>query len=417
MGLLSAMITWVVGMTSCNDEDNSAPNATLNAPVLVQSEEVIDIPITLAFSWEPVDQATKYLYSLQKTDTQDLLAQGSTDDLNVSFTYSKETDLLYNTSYTFSVQAVNDEKVSETTSTEIMTGNAPIAISMDELTYRSAMLHSVPEDNNMKYQFANIPIEKYTPYASDMEFIETYDFGYYKAYSQMLPVPWYTVMEMLSRTGSYDYHTTILMPDTDYLLYAYGVDFDSDNPDDPVKITTPLIKLPYTTPAWKATSNCTFNIEIAGQELVNLYGETRVNVLANITPSDDAERYYVCFYETALLDRDNLTNFAISAVLNAEQYNGVTDWETTAYAKSGKQTVSGAAQNFYLSPGTSCMVLVFGVDSNGMVTTEVSSIEFESIAANTSTTIKKVASNTLPESTCPTMNEGMNISRLGVDNE
>lgn len=36
----------------------------------------------------------------------------------------------------------------------------------------------------MLYQFAQIPIEKYLAYDSDMNFIEGYDYGYYQAMGQ-----------------------------------------------------------------------------------------------------------------------------------------------------------------------------------------------------------------------------------------
>lgn len=76
----------------------------------------------------------------------------------------------------------------------------------------------------MLYQFAQIPVEKYLAYDSDMAFIEGYDFGYYKAMTAAMPwVKWYQWMEEASKTGNSVYDTRILNPGVDYMLYAYGV--------------------------------------------------------------------------------------------------------------------------------------------------------------------------------------------------
>lgn len=74
------------------------------------------------------------------------------------------------------------------------------------------------------------------------------------------------------------------------MLYAYGVEFDSSNEEEPVRVTTPLYIKNFTTPEWKATSNCTFDVEVTGQELVEVTdsetGEpfNTVNVTVEVTP-------------------------------------------------------------------------------------------------------------------------------------
>ena len=112
-------------------------------------------------------------------------------------------------------------------------------------------------------------------------------------------VKWYQWMEEASKTGNSVYDTRILNPGVDYMLYAYGVEFDSSNEEEPVRVTTPLYIKNFTTPEWKATSNCTFDVEVTGQELVEVTdsetGEpfNTVNVTVEVTPSDDTEHYYV----------------------------------------------------------------------------------------------------------------------------
>lgn len=351
-----------------------------------------------------MDNAQSYLYQLTKTDDGEVLSQGSTEELSMEFSYSTELDLLYSTSYTFSVQAVINGETTQAATATVVTSEAAIALSVTDITYRSAKLTGIPTDNTMKYQFAQIPMEKYTAYASDMEFIEGYDYGYYQAYAKPYPIKWYTLMENLSKTGPYEYTTTLLEPEREYLLYAYGVEFDSSNPENPVAVTTPLIKLPFTTPAWEATSDCTFDIEVTDQRLVtDQDGNLLVDVTAHVTPSSNKEYYYVCFYETDLLGDYDLQQFAFDLVLNAERYFQITDWTQTQYAYRGERDVNGAAQQFCVTPGKECFVVVFGVNESGIVTTAAQKIDFTSMPA-TGSAEATVASRPHPMAADPCSN-------------
>ena len=206
---LWAMVALSAGMTISCDDDNEPQDlpgkeeeqlpTTLQAPNLVQNEEVLENPITLVFSWTESDHATEYSYQLTKTDDQQPTAQGTTDDLHVQFTYSRDVDLLYDTEYTFTVQAHAADVQSEPVSATVRTSEPPIKLTLEDMTYRSVHMVSEATDKNMLFQAANILLEKYTQYDSDMEFIENYDYGYYKAYAMSVAgFEWYQVMEALS---------------------------------------------------------------------------------------------------------------------------------------------------------------------------------------------------------------------------
>lgn len=224
--------------------------------------------------------------------------------------------------------------VSEPAEARVTTSSGPIALSIENLTYRSALMKAVPEDKDMYYQLAQIPVETYTAYDSDMEFIEGYDFGYYKTVGSSMPwIPWYAFMQEGSDKGDTEYETRMLKPNQNYLMYAYGVEFDMQNDDDPVKIVTPMIKYFFTTPEWKATSNGTFTLSVENQELVEVAeGDYIVNIKLKVTPSNASERYYIAFVENSTLKDDyTMYDFAFDAIYSEEIYGGVEDWEQLKY--------------------------------------------------------------------------------------
>ena len=297
---------WVVavllfGTVACDSSDGEG-NLSLAAPAIGQSEERSTEPVLLAFGWSAVEDAAEYAYRLDEVVGEELhpLLLGKTAATSVELGGERGRTLSLGTTYRFSVQALPAEGVtlsaSAFASVDITTSEAPIALTVENLTYRSARLRVEPKDGALLYQFAQIPVEKYLAYDSDMAFIEGYDFGYYKAMTAAMPwVKWYQWMEEASKTGNSVYDTRILNPGVDYMLYAYGVEFDSSNEEEPVRVTTPLYIKNFTTPEWKATSNCTFDVEVTGQELVEVTdsetGEpfNTVNVTVEVTPLDDTE--------------------------------------------------------------------------------------------------------------------------------
>ena len=369
---------------SCSEDNSTEVSSGLEAPEIIQSEEISDNPITLAFSWEIVENAVSYSYQLDviKESGNETITKGNTTDLSIEIVSTREAELYYSTEYAFSIQAIAEDPAdsSEPNEVRITTSSGAIALSIENLTYRSAVLKGIPVDKSMLYQFAQIPIEKYLAYDSDMNFIEGYDYGYYQAMGAAMPwIPWYSLMQEGSQQGDYTYHTKILKPKTDYLLYAYGVEFDTSDTENPVSVITPLIKYPFTTPAWKATSNCTFDISIESQQ-INPEGYNVINV--KIVPSDNNERYYVAFptQETlATTYANDIYDYAFDAVYNEEIYSGVTDWATSEFLTSGEAVVTSLQFGWNINPGAEYKILVFGVDGDGLVTTEIATVDCTSI--------------------------------------
>lgn len=371
-------------LASC--DDSSDEGGTVTTPKIIQSEEILDNPITLAFSWEAVENAVEYTYQLEavKEPENEVIVTGKTKSLNVEIASTKEAELFYSSEYLFTLKAVSSDAsvVSEPAEARVTTSSGPIALSIENLTYRSALMKAVPEDKDMYYQLAQIPVETYTAYDSDMEFIEGYDFGYYKKLGSSMPwIPWYGFMQEGSDKGDTEYETRMLKPNQNYLMYAYGVEFDMQNDDDPVKIVTPMIKYFFTTPEWKATSNGTFTLSVENQELVEVAeGDYIVNIKLKVTPSNASERYYIAFVENSTLKDDyTMYDFAFDAIYSEEIYGGVEDWGTAEILSSGEKVLASMDYGWGIYPGTDYKILVFGVDNKGLVTTEIASIDCTTI--------------------------------------
>lgn len=377
------MVFTLIVLVACDNSSDETPDF-IDTPKIVQSEEIFDNPLTLAFSWDIVENADKYTYKLEivKENGNEVVASGSTSELNIQIS-SEDFELLYSTEYVFTLIAESKDGsvVSETVEVRLTTSSGAIALSIENMTYRSALLKCVPKDKSMLYQFAQIPIEKYTAYDSDLEFIEGYDFGYYKAMGAAMPwVPWYALMENASSKGDEEYETRMLKPNQNYIFYAYGVEFDNENSDNPVKILTPLIKHYFTTPEWKATSNGTFEMNVESQELVGTGDDAIVNIKLKVTPSDKNERYYIAFVEKSKLVNDyDIYDFAFDIIYSEESYGTVQDWSTTEMLSSGDKILDSMNFGWGLYPGTDYKVLVFGVDGKGLVTTSIASIDCTTI--------------------------------------
>lgn len=377
------VLSALFALASC--DDSSEEGGPVTTPKIIQSEEIFDNPLTLAFSWEAADNAAEYTYQLEavKESEKEIIVTGKTSDLSVKISTTKEAELYYSTEYLFTLKAVSSDasSVSEAIEARVITSTGPIALTIENLTYRSALMKAVPEDRNMYYQFAQIPLEKYTAYDSDMEFIEGYDYGYYKKLSSTMPwIPWYGFMQEYSKKGNYEYETRMLKPNQNYIFYAYGVEFDTDNAADPVKVVTPMIKYIFTTPEWKATSDCTFALSVEGQELVG-EGENEIaNVRLKVTPSNVKERYYIAFMETSMIaDNYTMYDFAFDLLYSEELYGTVEDWATTDMLSSGTKVLNSMDFSWGLYPGTDYKIMVFGVDERGLVTTEIASMDWKTI--------------------------------------
>ena len=154
---------WVVavllfGTVACDSSDGEG-NLSLAAPAIGQSEERSTEPVLLAFGWSAVEDAAEYAYRLDEVVGEELhpLLSGKTAATSVELGGERGRTLSLGTTYRFSVQALPAEGVtlsaSAFASVDITTSEAPIALTVENLTYRSARLRVEPKDGALLYQF------------------------------------------------------------------------------------------------------------------------------------------------------------------------------------------------------------------------------------------------------------------------
>lgn len=393
--LAAALAAALFATVSCKKVEEQ-DGGQLKCPEFVQVEEVLDSPLTLAFSWSPVENADSYSYVLYEmkedptsSDTDagipEKLASGVTGITGVIFTSDERIQLYSGTRYRINVTANSNKGIfsqSETAVAEISTGAGPFKMSITNLTYRSADFTVIPSDNSMLYQCATISLDKYERYDSDRQFIEQYDFEYYKHIKEVwsIPMPWYEYMKSCSEKKTKKYSSRNLSPESKYIFYAYRTDY-TGNDSDPVK-TSGFTKKIFTTPQWAPVSDGRFDVSIEKQTIPEGGNEVDVEVL--VRPSNENERYLVLFLSKDAVDFSRPFNTASSIVHNLELLCGITDWDTSGLTFAGTSSVSSksiaVSDQGHISPDTDSAVLVFGLDNIGCITTDISVTEFHSAA-------------------------------------
>lgn len=371
----------MVSFVSCSNDDGGTPK--LDPPSIVQSEQTSENPITLAFSWTDVE-ASSYTYELStEADGQKtVVTSGTTDRTSVEIVASNTINLSFGTKYTFTLKATSTTAESDLVTADVTTSAAPFEMTITNLSYRGATFNIVPQDKNAYYQAAQTDWSKYASYESDQAFIEGYEFSYYQAMPPRY-VPWYAKMESCCQKGNYSWTTRILSPGQEYIFYSYGVKFQTENEENPVLVNTPLVKIKFTAPEWKATSKTTFQISSVSQTL----SDGKVVSSVKVTPSNNNEKYYVTFAEDDYVN-SNYGGKDFSLLMGrmgdlekmgkVKNYN----WATSNLLNTGEKTISntevataGLGLEKNISAGKKYHVIVIGVSDDGLQTTEISRLD------------------------------------------
>lgn len=375
------MAVAMVSFVSCSNDDGGTPK--LESPSIVQSEQTSENPITLAFSWTDVE-ASSYTYELStEADGQKtVVTSGTTDRTSVEIVASNTINLSFGTKYTFTLKATSTTAESDLVTADVTTSAAPFEMTITNLSYRGATFNIVPQDQNAYYQAAQTDWAKYASYESDQAFIEGYEFSYYQAMPPRY-VPWYAKMESYCQKGNYSWTTRILSPGQEYIFYSYGVKFQTENEENPVLVNTPLVKIKFTAPEWKATSQTTFQISSVSQTL----SDGKVVSSVKVTPSNNNEKYYVTFAEDDYVN-SNYGGKDFSLLMGrmgdlekmgkVKNYN----WATSNLLNTGEKTISntevataGLGLEKNISAGKKYHVIVIGVSDDGLQTTEISRLD------------------------------------------
>ena len=163
------MAVAMVSFVSCSNDDGGTPK--LESPLIVQSEQTSENPITLAFSWTDVE-ASSYTYELStEADGQKtVVTSGTTDRTSVEIVASNTINLSFGTKYTFTLKATSTTAESDLVTADVTTSAAPFEMTITNLSYRGATFNIVPQDQNAYYQAAQTDWAKYASYESDQAF-------------------------------------------------------------------------------------------------------------------------------------------------------------------------------------------------------------------------------------------------------
>ena len=380
--MMMLMAVAMVSFVSCSDDDGES--SKLASPEVVQHEQTSENPITLAFSWTEVGGANSYVYELStETDGQKtVVTSGTTDKTSVEIASSNTVNLSFGTKYTFTLKATSATAESALVTADVTTSAAPFEMTITNLSYRGATFNIVPQDQNTYYQAAQTDWSKYASYDSDEAFIQGYEFGYYQSMPPVF-IPWYAKMQDYCQKGNYSWTTRILSPGQEYIFYSYGVKFQTDNADNPVLVNTPLVKIKFTAPEWKATSNTTFDVTSVEQTVSN----GKVVSTVKVTPSNNNEKYYVTFVEDDYLN-SNYGGKDFSLLMGrmgdlekmgkVKNYN----WATSNLLYTGEKTITntevaaaGLGSEANISAGKKYHVVVIGVSDDGLQTTEIKRLD------------------------------------------
>lgn len=168
----------------------------------------------------------------------------------------------------------------------------------------------------------------------------------------------YTYDDFIS-SGDIAERKTGLASDTDYVLFAFGLD-NQGNP------TAPLAKKEFRTEPFAATDDCRFDLTVTDV--------TATSMKIGVAPTSDATRYYIGVCRSSVLDRYSLDELA--ARLIADETDGGIDWATSPYLFSGAQTLDVVNDLKYkpLVGSSEYVAVVFGMDAQGGRTTGIAHI-------------------------------------------
>lgn len=225
------------------------------------------------------------------------------------------------------------------------TERVPFAISLDvkDVTDMTATIIVTPNYTTETYFCNYIMKVDYDAIGGDTKIADYYinliDKNYNSAYSNFLS------------SGNITSAESNLVPDTEYVLFAFGLDSKGN-------ITTDIARTDFKTQTFKVVETCTF--ELTASDI------NAGSMMVNIKPSSATTRYYVGLTTAKYLEQGySIPELAASFIDEAEQYDEI-DWAGNDYIYTGENDFK-----FTTMADTEYLVLVFGVSTTGARTTEV----------------------------------------------
>ena len=246
---------------------------------------------------------------------------------------------------------------------------------MEDFTVTLTSLHSgdvfltiEPEDKDMTYWYQlqvkeDMPETDEEILASDMDYLQYIADYYGSSLTQLLA-------DNLLK-GDLDWRYQYLEPNTEYVLYAYGMNISGE-------ALTAVNQLTFKTTKVEQL-DCEFDILVGDNITANSFSIT-------IIPSDDTVAYYYdvfpawMYEEYCLSDAANIPAFMAEYIPALASENGV----TVAYAVGAISNYGSIAHDFTLEDGieanSSYFVFAVGIGADGTTTTDAEVIEVKTAA-------------------------------------
>ena len=261
-------------------------------------------------------------------------------------------------------------------------GEEAFDIEVTSLTGLGASLSVSPDDKSASYYLWFEPKENYEDKfeASDYLLVQN-DFGYWLYVASLQGIDnWLDVMaDDLVKGTKYlnsDDICSVLMWNTEYMVYAYGINAQGN-------MTTQLTKHLFSTPK-SAVEDLTFDIDITSMEWSTAYNRYAVD--AHVIPSKLDVPYFVTitnldWYEWYFTDANNGRSDEDYIIYQILLNTSSTSHDILAdYRLQGEATYKPyEARNQYLNPSKRYGVFVFGLSEDGP-TTPLAVYEFETPA-------------------------------------
>lgn len=170
-----------------------------------------------------------------------------------------------------------------------------------------------------------------------------------------------------------------LVPNTKYVFFAFGLDSNGN-------ATSKLSRIDFTTKEFVPTDTCTFTLSTSDA--------TATSMTVNVTPSNAATRYYVGIISAEGAKEYTLDELASEFIASEENYD--IDWATTKYVFTGTKSLDVINDLGYnpLVASTEYTIVVFGINTKGVRTTTVATVNGSTTApAQSSMTLDMADSN------------------------
>ena len=230
------------------------------------------------------------------------------------------------------------------------------AFEVTDLTAFGARVAVLPSNKQCTYFWDCVPRKTFEAFGTPDEVIATNIDYIHRAVEIWQMAGYDYTFSYFLTTGDDTDEQSELSPDTEYVLFAFGLDESG-------VATTPLAIHSFRTESFVASDDCTFTI---GFEQV---ASTRFHVL--VRPSNPSTRYYVGIGSAIQLDRYTPDELA-GKFIEEENRNGI-DWGGDRYIFTGERSLDTSAdlELADLAPDTEYVAVVFGIDSEGNRTTVV----------------------------------------------